>query len=297
MSRILVHPRPAVHLVLFHTEGEPHDHGKDLRAGAQQLADAAVGHFSSVRVFTPRQLLSRGERWQDILRDVSPLITSHPLFSEDLRWNPQWARIGLLRWKPELISSVLDGSDVTPGDIVFYHDADVERYPDYLYGIPRWASWLSRKMRQLDLLTFDDNQAPLLSDSKPELVERLVGMDAAHHLSHVWAGAVAVKKTDAGRSAIAQWAALCADANNLLPVTRAKRDSQLAQHSADQAVLSCLWHSPDLLGSEIRRERVFLHRSRRIPPPGPRVVQLRRIRRRGEKLLRRWLVGLGIKRP
>ena len=276
-----------VHLVLFHTEGFPWDHGKDPSEGAAQLANRAVGSFSSVTVTTPRRLLAEQANWEESLRDYTPNVIAHPLFSEKLEWNRGWARLGLQQWKPRLIAQLVEDSEIPEGDIVLYHDSDAVKYPEYLGNVSLWAPWIAKQMKSADVLAFNDNNVPLTSDTKIELIERVLGDTFDNRLRHVWSGAIAVRKSDAGREFARKWLDL-STIENLMPVTRDAERIHFHQHSVDQATLSCLWHSADLRNSRIRRKVVYLHKSRRIPPPSLIERIQKNAKRRIRKTIRSW---------
>ena len=266
------------------------DQGKDLSAGAWQLAARAGGSFASVQTFTPRVLMASDPTWEGSLRDYTEDVMSHPLFSEKLDWNRGWAKLGLLQWKPRLVAQLVGHSDVPEGDIVFYHDSDAMKYPEYLPDVPFWAGWIAKQMKDVDVLTFNDNNVPLTSDTKIELIESVFGDSVSADLHHLWAGAIAVRKSDAGRKFAKKWLEL-STIENLMPVTRDAERIHFHQHSVDQATLSCLWHSADLRNSGIRRKSVYLHKSRRIPPPSTTERFRKKLKRRMRKMIRRWLSG------
>ncbi len=277
---------PRVHLVVLYTEGPPHDAGIDLAREADPLITLARKHFDSVRVHTPRTLIEQDPSWADYFADVTQDIVNHPKYSDQLKWNETWARVGLQQWKPHLIRQELQSESVSAGDIVFYHDANTVKYPDYLKKVSRQAAWLRKQMTHLDVLGFDDNGVPLTSDVKPELIDTYVGSDRAGALRHLWSGALAIRKTPAGLHFATRWSEL-STFDNLSPLTALPTPPGFIWNAVDQAVLAALWHSRDLLEQEVRREIVYLHRSRAIPPPSPKTLALKRMIRRVRRLAKK----------
>lgn len=271
-----------MHLVVFYTEGAPNDAGLPLATPAQALITRATGRFSSLHAVTPRSLIDANHTWSEDFQDYTEQIRNHTGYSPELRVNNSWAKMGLLRWKPRLIMDFLSSTDVSEGDIVLYHDADTEKYPDYLFGVERWAKWLRRRMRGLDVLCFDDNHAPLASDAKPELFDVIPQIPSESRPHHIWAGAIAVRKSPGGLEFVSRWFELCTF-DNVSPITKLPTPEGFVQNSVDQAVLGSFWHSQELGRSPIRRDVQYLYRSRKMPPPGrlTRLVarQLRRIQR------------------
>jgi len=277
---------PRVHLVVLYTEGPPHDAGIDLAREAEPLITEARKHFDSVRAHTPRTLIEQDPSWADYFADVTQDIVNHPMYSDELKWNEAWARIGLFRWKPRLLLDHITSDQTAPGDIVFYRDPNTKKYPDYLEKINRQAAWLRKKMTHLDVLGFDDNGAPTISDVKPELLETFIGKDFPQAPRHIWAGSIAIRKTPGGEHFAGRWSEL-STFDNLSPLTALPTPPGFIWNSADQAVLTGLWHSRDLLEQEVKREIVYLHRSRAIPPPSPKTLALKRMIRRVRRLAKK----------
>ncbi len=266
MRRRILRGRTRVHLLSFYTEGPPNDAGSDLTGPARELENAAKPFFDSILFATPRQLIRADASWRVRLRDMSEEITGHPEFESSLRWQRGWARLGLFSWKPRLILHRLLSSDVASEDIVLYHDSDCSKYPEYLRGIPRWGPWLRRIMKGFDVLVFRDNRARLVSDTKPELWEQFFREVDVRDLKHLWAGAVAVRKTAAGVGFIRKWDTLAKDFGNLSPITRAAGETGFAQHAPDQAILTCLRHCRREWPEGFRLREVYLRGLRTIPP-------------------------------
>lgn len=259
--------RSKLHFVTFYTEGSPHDRGPRLVDPAEQLETVVKRSFDSSLFHTPRSLIELDSSWETSFRDFTNEITGHPGFSALTTWNPGWARLGLFAWKPRLIVDTLTRPDVEPGDVVFYHDSDCGKYPEYLAGVNRWRRWLQTKMRGVDVLVFRDNRARLVSDTKPEVWEQFFDFEEALKLRHLWAGAFAVRKTTPGVEFVKKWQELAAVTENLLPITRAAGKPYFSQHGPDQALLSCLRHCRREWPRGLRLKEVYLRDSRTIPPP------------------------------
>lgn len=256
-----------IHLVTFATEGPPVDSGKSTLEAAEKLRGVADGWFDSFRLHTPRTLCGLDSSWNEFVGDVSTVIKLDHRFRETLPWNEDWARIGLFRWKPRLILHELVSESTGHGDIVFYHDTDVAKYPTYLKGVPHWSSWLRRRMANLDVLAFNDHDgARVWEDIKPELLAQYLPQKEVDSLEHLWAGAIAVRKTSDGINFARTWSEH-ASFESVSPFTKLPPPDGFNWNSCDQAVLTVLWHSEQVLPPSIRREIQPLFRSRKIPPP------------------------------
>lgn len=270
-------------MVAFATEGPPEDSGKPLAEAAEKFRKAAHGRFESIRIHTPKTLRSLDSSWAELTSDLSTKIKSDDRFVETLPWNEDWARIGLSRWKPRLIHHELISQMTNQGDIVFYHDSDVIKYPLYLTGLRRWAPWLKKRMTNLDVLAFNDHDgARLWEDVKPELIEHYLAGKEIETLEHLWAGAIAIRKSADGIRFARTWADHTSF-EAVSPFTRLPSPDGFHWNSCEQAVLTVLWHSDRYLKPSIRREIQSLFRSRAIPPPSIRI----RILRKGLRRLRR----------
>ena len=258
---------PQVHFVSFYTEGSPSDRGPNLTQAAQQLEEAVKPQFESAGFHTPRELIERDSSWEESFRDFTAMIKRHPGFSEKQNWNSGWARLGLFAWKPRLIFEALNESGVKQGDVVYYHDSDTDKYPQYLIGVEKWRRWLQAKMRHVDVLVFRDNRARLVSDTKPEVWEQFFTAEEVSGLRHLWAGAFAVRKTTPGIEFVRKWKQLAEVPENLLPVTRAAGEPYFSQHGPDQALLACIRHCRREWPEGLRLREVYLEGSRMIPPP------------------------------
>lgn len=258
---------PKVHFVTFHTEGPPLDHGPDLRSATRSFETAARNVFDSFVAHTPRSLLSSSASWKERLHNFEVDIESHPDYFPELKWNRSWARMGLISWKPRMILDRLLNDDVSEGDLVYYHDSNAEKYPDYLHGIDKSRAWLIRSMKDSDLLLFRDNRAKLISDTKPELWKKFFELEEAKHLHHIWAGALAVRKSPEGIHFISHWDSMVTDIENILPISTGSTSEGFEIHSPDQAILGCLWHSRNSLHPDLPARCVYLMDTRQIPPP------------------------------
>lgn len=258
---------PRVHLLSFFTEGPPNDLGQDVRNGATRLRDAGTPFFDEIRFETPRTLTERDKTWVESFHNFVPEILASPEYRQDLKWNHGWALTGLFRWKPRLILEYLLSNKTNWGDIVFYHDSDALKYPEYLDGISLWPEFLKSQLRKTDVLLFRDNRARLVTDTKPELWEQFFDERFASSLKHVWGGAVAVKKTKKSIVFLERWNQFAQNPANILPFSRANSRDDFVVHAADQSILSCLWHESQSSWRTRRSVKcVYLNDSRRIPP-------------------------------
>lgn len=248
------------HIILFYTEG---DSGSiDLRNEAFDYTQALKKYFDNVHVYTPASLINEGSKWSDIFIDQRNYMVEN-ISSESFRWNPPWAALNFLLWKPALLFDLLKKvSFVEEGDIVLYHDINFRKYPDYLHGIPQWKSWITKKLKNSDILVFNDNNSPLRCGVKREVLDRY--LDGSYlDKPHLWAGAIAFKKNSHSREFVEKWLKLSLDLENRSQLTSSQYPGFI-WHSVDQALLAIVYYL-DVNNPAITN--CFLYNSRRIPPP------------------------------
>lgn len=233
----------SLHLLLFYTQGEPFDRGADLQQEASLLTQLVEGKYTTVIAKTPHDLIQSDSTWGKTLQDQTEIVTGNPDFTPDLKWNQNWARMGFQLWKPRLILETLLDASIDVGDIVLYHDANVSKYPEYKRGVLNAPKWLEKTMRRHDIIFFRDNRSRLVSDVKKEVLDEfLPGIDA-EGLKHVWAGAIALKKSQVSINFVREWLQLCEQPRLLGPITHFQHVPGFVRHSHEQALLSVLFHS------------------------------------------------------
>lgn len=288
----------------FASEGAPWDRGPDLTEAANALVIRAKEHFDTSQMFTPRSLLSKSWVWEAYFRDYTELIKRDPRYSTKLKWKESWARLGLFAWKPKLLEIVLMDSSVAPGEIVFYHDSDTIKYPEYLKNVEAWPAWLTKNLQRREVLFFTDNRARLTSDTKSEVWAQFFTEEQVRDMKHIWAGAFAVKKTPYSINLVQEWSRLCEEPENLLPFTRDNENPNFVHHSPDQGILACMWNREEKSAHKRKISLIKLDNGREIPPQDSRKsvvgtlqrlsLVVRQIAGRPSRTLRKLLIrGMG----
>ena len=254
-----------IHFLSFYTEGEGKDLGLSLLAEAQILSNHVRQYFSSVTMRSPESLIDNDIRWADLFKDRRNWVKARYQNSiSGFNWSENWAALNFLVWKPHLISNELQVSNkINPGDILFYHDVNVSKYPDYLYGIKKWVGYLHSQMKGKSVLLFDDDGLPIRADCKKELIEKYQ-CEAFEKERHTWAGAIAVRKDKDGLHFVSDWIKMVSDLDNVSPITNYGNRVGYNWHSQEQACLSILYLK-NLNNPSVKK--VFLYKGRRIPPP------------------------------
>lgn len=254
-----------IHLVTFFTEGAGLDNGLDLRAQASEFLNRAKPYFNSVTIACPRELISENESWVSIFEDRRAWVELElAKQSINLTWNQNWAALNFLIWKPKFLEQILISKhSINPGEIIFYHDINIARYPEYLYRIEDWSNFITNKMKQHSVLLFNDNNMKIYQDTKQELLQGYLGSENDwNHLHHIWAGALAIRNDDFGRRFLGEWVGMCSQVKNVSPITNFSKYPGYVWHSQEQACLSVLYY---LRKNTNKIKCIFLWGSRRIP--------------------------------
>jgi len=265
MMKIRERKKIKIHLVLFITEGSPLDSGLDLRAQSREFLERAKPYFDSVTLSCPRELISENDSWAAIFEDRRAWVEEQlAKQSINLTCSQNWAALNFFIWKPKFLEHILISKNfINSGDIIFYHDANIEKYPEYLYGIEKWGDYIRNKMNHYSVLLFNDNNMKIYQDTKYELLLRYLGNENNwRRLHHIWAGALAIRNDDYGKQFLEKWVEMCMKVENVTPITNFSKYSGYVRHSQEQACLSVLYY---LRKNTNKIKCVFLWGSRRIP--------------------------------
>jgi hypothetical protein len=107
-----------IFLLLFHTEGFPHDEGFDISKSAQDIKKVLGGIFTDILIYTPRTLkqLPGSENFCNV-------------HEGDFSLNPGLNKIGCGDFKSFLIEHTLER--IPPNSLLIYHDCNFEKYVQY----------------------------------------------------------------------------------------------------------------------------------------------------------------------
>jgi hypothetical protein len=235
-----------IHLLSFFTNGKNIDLGIDLTSCRNEFQSNAAKYFSSIIITCPSELIKKDQKWLEVFEDRNSWVQNKiQTTGVKFAYNKNWAALNFLLWKPLLIQDVIqNNSKIKSGDIVLYHDINIERYPEYLHGMHKWKKIINQKMKNKSILLFCDNDMTINQDTKKELIDKyLANFKQPENLHHIWAGALAVRKDEMGISYIKSWNEICSNISNISPVTLHPDAPGFIWHSQEQACLSVLYHS------------------------------------------------------
>ena len=164
---------------------------------------------------------------------------------EQIRFNPDWLKAGLFRWKPAIISHTLH-SLMSEGDLLVYLDCNLEKFPCYQGFIKAGPSYFGKLLQRSSVLLCQDRYRRLGRDTKRLILENYLPefRDSGRVLPGIWAGCIAFRKDRAGMAFVDQWLDICT-IDNLAPlpdVPRYQRFSEYKWHSQEQSMLAVLYH-------------------------------------------------------
>jgi hypothetical protein len=164
---------------------------------------------------------------------------------EQIRFNPDWLKAGLFRWKPAIISHTLH-SLMSEGDLLVYLDCNLEKFPCYQGFIKAGPSYFGKLLQRSSVLLCQDRYRRLGRDTKRLILENYLPefRDSGRVLPGIWAGCIAFRRDRAGMAFVDQWLDICT-IDNLAPlpdVPRYQRFSEYKWHSQEQSMLAVQSH-------------------------------------------------------
>lgn len=180
----------------------------------------------------------------ELVRDYSNDLLS-ACEAEQIRVNPEWLKAGLFRWKPAIISHMLQYC-LQDGDVLVYLDCNLEKFPRYQKFIEAGPAFFLRALGKRSVALFQDRFRRLSLDTKRIVLETYLydfhqfGKD----LPGLWAGCMVFRKDLNGISVANDWWNICS-VENLAPlpdVPLCQRLSQYKWHSQEQSMLAVLYH-------------------------------------------------------
>ena len=202
---------------------------------------------------------------EGLIRDYSDDFAQACL-DEQIRFNPDWLRAGLFRWKPAIISHTLYYL-MSEGDLLVYLDCNLEKFPCYQSLIKAGPSYFGGLLHHSSVVLFQDRYRRLGRDTKRLILENYLPefRDSGRVLPGIWAGCIAFRKDRAGMAFVDQWLDICT-IDNLAPlpdVPRYQRFSEYKWHSQEQSMLAVLHHRLCRDGG-VARVRVVVAPARRL---------------------------------
>lgn len=232
----------------FHTEGQPHDSGRNLAAAAASFRERVEPCCDLFVSHTPRSLSSLSPGSEDLFRDYNEWVESHPERGSVRKFNPEWAALGFMRWKPLFVRHVLES--IPKGGVLMYHDSDCVKYPEYLVGAEEWGAVSEAVLSELGsdiMVPYEMHQLEV--GCKRFLLDRY-GADGGQ--MSLWSGVLIFRKSEASMLFVTEWLEM-SSLENSAPFPDGGSSERLVWHSPDQStasVLAQLWKRRGMLDAQ-----------------------------------------------
>lgn len=225
-------------VVSFHTEGHPHDAGKNLILAERKFRERIEPLCYSYISHTPRSLSS-------VLMNDDDFFGDHSGSLKEVKFNSEWSRLGFMRWKPLLLAHVM--TEIPEGAIVMYHDVDCLKYPQYLLGVEDWGSISGLILSELrsDIMMPYENHL-LRVGCKKFLLDKY-GMDG--NRPSLWSGVFIFRNSPCSFRFASDWLEM-SSIENSSPLPDGDNPDDFFWHSPDQSVATVtseLWKRDGLL--------------------------------------------------
>lgn len=225
---------PEMKMIIFYTEGQPNDQGRDLTKQADEFQKLFENEKITIERFTPKICYELDfNKFSSIFR-----VYDEQFIHEDhYRGNKH----GFWGWKPFIISAALQ--KMNDGDILFYTDCNIERYPVYKAFEKPFDKFLKQILEFVGADIFVAFEFPDVLKSKYHIkkaVFEAVGDNSDYYREYplLNANRIIIKKTRFTEKIVREWFDLCCRKDLLLP--EKTKEPELRWHTHDQAILTVL---------------------------------------------------------
>ena len=228
-----------INLLIFYTEGGEKDQFRPMDVSKLNKLISNLSTDIKTDIYTPRKLKNEFSNSSFVFH-VAENVTQQ---FKKRNINYDWYRINNQTWKPFLILNTL--KKLNEGDILYYHDCDIEKYPEYQENFSLSPESIIRILNGNDVMLFSDNNMKMYHDCKYELMEKY---DLLSYINknHIWSGSVILKKSKTSLSFIESWYNLHTEGSNASQIyDSALQHKDFIWHTPEQSTLGCtyyLWH-------------------------------------------------------
>ena len=127
-----------MNLVVFHSEGRPHDKGKNLTSNREKILEQDK-YFNNISIYTPRILRELG--FGNYVKEYK----NTGVVSK----NPGMSGIGFCAWRPKIL--LLELEKMNDGDILIYRDMNIKKNP----MLGNYDNIRDIALKVLDIVNFD----------------------------------------------------------------------------------------------------------------------------------------------
>ena len=158
-----IDPEHKIHFISFYTEGPPHDLCHNMTNVKDIYEKAITPYVDTVKFYTPRELKDTPDT----------RIYVEPNTSTPNPYNPGVHHIGFLKWKPYIILKHVENANF--GDIIYYRDGNVLKYPSILENVDETRSLMELVLQNTDIFVPVENfpELKMKKNVKREIFEEL----------------------------------------------------------------------------------------------------------------------------
>jgi hypothetical protein len=223
----------------FHSEGPPHDSGQNLIKEERKFRRLISPYFDHYVSYTPRSISPDGPAAVRSCADYSEWLANHPRRNELGRYCAGWAKLGFMGWKPYIIKKMLMRKDVRNGDIIFYHDVNISKYPVYRECMKEWPALSLRVLDELDCDVFVPAGDRLKAGAKTSLLRKYLGTAGkAADGPGLWGALIVIRKSPASIRFVNEWLKISSRLDDLSPLPNPRPHKQFYWHCPEQATLA-----------------------------------------------------------
>lgn len=227
-----------IHFVSFYTEGPPYDKCINMTDVMNKYLFLLKPYIDTYEIWYPRRLKENKET----LHLVSEYKIQNP-------FNPGVHNIGYLKWKPYIILQKL--KEVKYGDIVYYRDSNIIKYPVMINGIHETRDLIELVLTEQDIFVPIENYPNLKMkhNVKREIFEEIGKYNDEYLEEFMFNTSIVIcKKTDKNIELMESWLKHCMN-DRLLTYEIHIRQHPLMHHNVqEQSILNVILKKENIKG-------------------------------------------------
>jgi hypothetical protein len=216
--------------ISFYTKGEPYDKCLNLTKSVNKYKNSIKKYMDSIRFYNSHELKQNP--------DTEYLVKE---FNNEPLYNLKTHLIGYLRWKPYIIlKTLLESND---GDIIYYRDSNVEKYPTILHDIQYSVETINYVLSNTDIFIPVENYPTLKmkNNVKREVFEYFDLYNYNTLESYLLNASIIVcRKSEVIIKFINEWLDVCKNDNLINCSTIGNQHPEFYWNTQEQAIMNIL---------------------------------------------------------
>ena len=191
----------SIHFVTCYSQGHPFDRCMNLSGSHQILTERLKPVVDKIHSYTVQDLRKNPE--------TAHLVNEFP---NDSKYNASVHLMGYFKWKPYIILKTLEM--VEEGDIVYYRDCNVQKYPGILEGLDDTPQTLEFVLRESDIYVPIENYPMIKAKNhiKRAVFEHFGCFTDEYLEAYLHNASIVVcRKSDTSMKVIREWLENCKD--------------------------------------------------------------------------------------